>query len=662
MKKLGLLRTVCVVLLFCEATVAAFVMLDPLPAWPQNAVPPTAREAAASPEFASRLHPSALPGLKKPRAATRFRTGRPLPQGKVIYENGPVNGTTDAWTINSGYIVSDTFVADNGGSMVGGFDLYVWEFPGDIMTSLQWSITSGPNSGTVYGSGTVSGSSLTDTFISTNQFGYDIDKISATGLNLEVTAGSTYWFNVFNAAVPSGNPVFWDENSGAGCQSQGCPSQAVESAVGTIPSEAFDITGNPCSQAGGYPAIIPDFRGKEDGRDPSGAVTDAAGNVYRLAAGWDAVLSTLHNFYNLDGAEPYDGLIQATDGNFYGTTSVGGPCYPYQSGTVFKVTPSGALTTLHSFDGKDGAYPIGGLIQATDGNFYGTTNSGEGFPGTVFKITASGALTTLHSFDGNDGAYPVAGLIQATDGNFYGTTLEDGPNGGGTVFKITPSGTLTTLYSFGGSDGSGPWAGLIQATDGNFYGTTTGGGTNNSGTVFKITPSGTLRTLYSFCPQTNCADGANPSGVLIQATDGNFYGTTTYGGATTDCYGYGGCGTIFRITPSGTLTTLHSFDGADGTFPKAGLLQATDGNFYGTTPAGGASFNGSGTVFKITPSGTLTIVHSFHGSDGASPVGGLIQASDGRFYGTTEVGGASGDGTIFRLVPPRPCIVCPAVE
>ena len=167
----------------------------------------------------------------------------------MIYENGPVNGTTDAWTINFGYIVSDSFVPSN--AAVSGFDLYVWEFPGDTMSSVQWSITSGPNSGTVYGSGTVSGSNLTDQFISTNQFGYDIDKISATGLNVSVTSGRTYWFNVQNAAVPSGDPVFWDENSGVGCQSPGCPSQAYESSVGTIASEAFDIT------ASGTPSLLP---------------------------------------------------------------------------------------------------------------------------------------------------------------------------------------------------------------------------------------------------------------------------------------------------------------------------------------------------------------------------------------------------------------------
>ena len=160
-------------------------------------------------------------------------------QFTLVYSNGPINGTTDAWTINFGYIVSDTFELLDPASLRL-FTLGVWEFPGDTMSSVQWSITSGENSGTVFGSGTTSGSNLTDQFISTNQFGYDIDKISVSGLNLNLNAG-TYWLNLQNAAVPSGNPVFWDENSGVGCPSPGCPSQASESALGTIPSEAFAI-------------------------------------------------------------------------------------------------------------------------------------------------------------------------------------------------------------------------------------------------------------------------------------------------------------------------------------------------------------------------------------------------------------------------------------
>jgi uncharacterized repeat protein (TIGR03803 family) len=390
------------------------------------------------------------------------------------------------------------------------------------------------------------------------------------------------------------------------------------------------------------------------------------------------ILTTVHSFagHPNDGALPNAGLAQASDGSFYGTTIWGGASgncsYPDASGcgAVFKLTPSGTMTILYSFCSQPNCAD-GGLVQATDGNFYGTTAGGGASSncpgpyvsgcGTVFKITPSGTLTTVSSFNYTDGSSPWAGLVQATDGSFYGTTQWGGAYGVGTVFKVTPGGTLTTLHAFNGYDGDSPLGGLVQATDGNFYGTTEGGGANGSGTVFRITPSGTPTTLYSFCSQTSCADGSGPYAGLVQASDGNFYGTTGTGGA------FGNYGTIFKITPSGTLTTLYSFCAqngcADGEYPGAELVQATDGNLYGTTQSGGTSQNcdsyGCGTVFKITPSGTLTTLHSFNYADGGYPYAGLVQARDGNFYGTTFKGGADGYGTIFRLTSVRPCFSCP---
>src|ERR1039458_4769561 len=265
-------------------------------------------------------------------------------------------------------------------------------------------------------------------------------------------------------------------------------------------------------------------------------------------------------------------------------------------------------------------------------------------------------LTTLYSFcpqtNCTDGAGPQAGLVQATNGGLYGTTLGGGTNSAGTIFKITPGGTLTTLYSFcpqtNCTDGAGPQAGLVQAANGDLYGTTYHGGTNGGGTVFKITPGGTLTTLYSFCSQSGCPDGDAPYAGLVQATDGNFYGTTRYGGANDYANDYG---SVFRITPGGTLTTLYSFcsqpNCPDGAFPSAGLVQAANGDLYGTTFDGGAG--GFDTVFKITPGGTLTTLNSFNGTDGEGPYAGLVQAADGDFYGTTSE--ASNGGTIFKLTP-----------
>jgi uncharacterized repeat protein (TIGR03803 family) len=372
--------------------------------------------------------------------------------------------------------------------------------------------------------------------------------------------------------------------------------------------------------------------------------------------------TTLFSFDGTDGANPEAGLVQATNGNFYGTTEFGGA---NSAGEVFEITPSGTLTTLYSFCSQsgctDGQYPTAGLVQATNGDLYGTTSAGgiDG-EGTVFKITLTGTLTTLYRFCSlsacTDGSNPGAGLVQATNGALYGTTYDGGANASGTVFKITSTGALTTLYSFCAktncTDGANPQAGLVQATNADFYGTTVHAGANHvhpGGTVFKISPSGTLTTLYSFCSEGGrCTDGQYPYGTLIQATNGDFYGTTAQGGALGD-------GTVFTITPSGAQTVLHSFCSptcfADGQQPHAGLIQATNGDFYGTTAFGGPT--GSGTVFTITPSGTLTTLYIFCSqngcTDGEFPYAALVQATNGDLYGTASAGGASNDGTVFSL-------------
>jgi uncharacterized repeat protein (TIGR03803 family) len=312
--------------------------------------------------------------------------------------------------------------------------------------------------------------------------------------------------------------------------------------------------------------------------------------------------TNLHSFGSSpnDGLEVDAGLAKGSDGNFYGTTFAGG----IGVGTVFRISPSGTYTTLYSFLSvpNDGKYPEAGLVQGSDGDLYGTTlRGGTNEHGTVFRISSSGSYTSLYSFLSvpGDGYYPFDALVQGSDGSLYGTTEFGGSGGKGTVFRIGPSGTYTQLYSFAGPprDGADPEVGLVQGSDGSFYGTTYGGGTYNTGTVFRISPSGSYTSLYSF--GSSSIDGENPFAMLVQGSDGNFYGTTYYGGTYNT-------GTVFRISPSGSYTSLYSFAGSpnDGYEPHA-LVQGSDGSFYGTTLVGGTSTNcgigvGCGIVFKLT--------------------------------------------------------------
>lgn len=370
---------------------------------------------------------------------------------------------------------------------------------------------------------------------------------------------------------------------------------------------------------------------------------------------------SLISFDDTDGLNGVGSVVQGLDGNLYGITEYGGAHPPY--GTIFKITPGGKLTTLYSFCSQsnctDGAYPAAALLLVANGNFYGTTTGGGAAGlGSIFEITPAGKLTTLYSFchgtNCPDGFDPNSALIQGTDGNFYGTTVHGGTggcggcHGGGVAFKITPGGTYTKLHDFCTGtclDGTYPFAGLVQGTDGNFYGTAESGGAHSAGTVFKMTPKGVVTTLYAFCSVTACKDGINPYAGLVQATDGNLYGTTEGDDST--------AGSAFKITPSGSFTSIYSFCSlascTDGAYPFTALIQATDGNLYGTTSNGGTGCEGRcGTVYKITPAGKLTVVYNFQGTDGTNPAG-LFQDTSGTFYGLTSAGGATNQGTVFSL-------------
>jgi uncharacterized repeat protein (TIGR03803 family) len=413
-----------------------------------------------------------------------------------------------------------------------------------------------------------------------------------------------------------------------------------------------------------------------------------------IASPGQATFTSLGSFSGgKNGFQPSGPLVQGTDGRLYGTNLNGGSntACNLGCGVIFSLTTSGTLTVDYIFCDHNpactlGNYPVLGLLLAENGEFYGMTGvGGTQQSGTIYTFSPSTGVTTLYNFctlQGGggclDGFNPQGGLIQGTDGNFYGTTRNGGQNSTseGTFFKITPTGKLKTLYSFCSAGacpgGANPDAAPMQAENGNFYGTTSVGGANSGadclptgcGAVYEATPEGTVTTLYNFCSRTNCADGASAQGGLVQASDGNLYGGTLWGGdggTSNKCIG--NCGTVFKISPAGGLTTIYSFcsqpNCTDGIMPWTTLIVGSDGNLYGTTFEGGTStgvcgtLSGCGTIFEMTLSGTLTTLHSFDLTDGYLP-NALFQATDGNFYGTTASGGNSlncifGCGAAFKL-------------
>ncbi len=393
----------------------------------------------------------------------------------------------------------------------------------------------------------------------------------------------------------------------------------------------------------------------------NGSGTGVSANVSNITvncvASIESLLYSFSAYGSGDGYYPAGSLIQASDGNFYGMTQMGGA---NNDGAVIKVTPSGVESVLHSFGTfpGDGLAPYGSLIQASDGNFYGMTAYGgvnDGCPsncGAVIKITPAGTESVLYSFAGlGDGATPNGSLIQASDGNLYGMTSRGGLGGVGTVFRITLTGDESVLHWFGSFSGDGalPYGTLMQASDGNLYGMTGFGGTSSNncghdgcGTVFKISLAGVESVLHSF--NSVPGDGLGPYlGNLIQARDGDLYGMTLSGGT----YGRGA---VIKVTLAGTESVLYSFGSAGfGGRPQGSLIQSSDGNFYGMTPVGGAT--NAGSVIKITPAGIESVLYSFDTfpGDGVTPDGSLIQASDGNLYGMTSRGGANNNGAVVRI-------------
>ncbi|MCC5643401.1 hypothetical protein LC607_10680 [Nostoc sp. CHAB 5824] len=361
--------------------------------------------------------------------------------------------------------------------------------------------------------------------------------------------------------------------------------------------------------------------------------------VLPLQQAFAQTLTTVVNFNGTNGAAPRAGVLPGSDGNLYGTTSAGGS---QSKGTAFKLTGStfSTLTTLVNFAGTNGTNPVARLFQASDGNLYGATfTGGTSNLGTLFKLqkTTFTNLTTLLNFDGTNGASPAGRLISGSDSSLWGVTSAGGVNSKGTVFKIPLTGGVPTIVvNFNGINGATPLARLQLASDGNYYGTASAGGATNNGVVFKLTPTGAI-TPYSF----NGANGKNPQSGLIES-DGFIYGTTSLGGASNK-------GAIFKVPlGGGTPVLVASFSGSNGANPTAALTKGSDGNFYGTTSTGGA--NNKGAIYRLSKE-TISLLFSFNGTNGATPESTLIQLANGAFYGTASAGGASGLGTVFKFTP-----------
>jgi uncharacterized repeat protein (TIGR03803 family) len=345
-------------------------------------------------------------------------------------------------------------------------------------------------------------------------------------------------------------------------------------------------------------------------------------------------------------------MVQGLDGNLYGTSYAG----DFGHGSVFRMTPNGDFTTIYSFCSQtgcpDGDFVIAGPVVGSDGNLYGVTGDGgnSSGSGTFYKMTPEGQITTLYSFCPSsgcgDGVGPN-GVVLASDGNFYGTAEGGGKFDSGTIFSISPSGKFKLLHSFCAqsncSDGASPIFPPIQGIDGNFYGTARTGGTNNGGVLYQLTAAGAYTVLYNFCnTSSGCTTGTNPN-AIVQDAGGNFFGTTSSGGSTAD-------GTVFELTSKNQYKVLHSFRGWDGEDPNRELTFASNGTLYGMTPDGGGPQEGN--LFKVTPGGTFKSFFAFRCcSEGYDPFyGPLFQATNGNLYGTTLYGPSPCCyGTIFSV-------------
>jgi len=501
--------------------------------------------------------------------------------------------------------------------------------------------------------------SLTASTGSTSAAGPVTFTAAVSGSGTPPTGSVTFFdgnFDLGSAALSSGSAGFATSALAVGTHSVTASySGDTANAASTSGAVSVAVTGPGYSQ-------LYNFAGGADGGGPQAGMTQGPdgefygvtnlqgsgtfGTIFRFTPGGGLV--TLHTFVDADGGASYSKLLVGADGAIYGT-SVGSPS---TSGTIWRITTQGAFSVIHTFNGADGGGPRGGLVQDSSGTFYGATLGGGTYNrGTIYSLTPAGALTTLYSFTGGaDGNGPSGTLAFGPDGNLFGVTQVGGSRDLGTVFRVTTAGTLTTLHSFSGSsDGLVPSAGLLLGSDGNFYGTADSG-TMGRGTIFRITPAGALTSLYELSP----GDGSQPLSALVQDSKGTLYGEAY----NADPYPGGGYGNIFELTPSGTFVTLRAMDFHTGANPSGGLTIASDGNLYGTDASGGT--NVWGAIFTMTLAVSLTVTPAVLGpqsegvsadltvaqvSGGAPPYSASISWGDGSTSAGTVTSSGSISGT-----------------
>ena len=638
---ISLIRTIVL-----AALTALLITSAALPMPAQSSVPPTAVQAAKSPQFASRLaHPAARPALPpKPASARPASRRSPGGGGGTVYENGPIDGNTDAWTINFGFVASDTFYVTANQTPITGMSFGAWLFPGDTLTSAEVSITSSPNGGTSYFDQTVNFTQQGG--CTGNQFGFNVCTVSTSFSGPTLNAG-TYWVNLQNATVPSGDPVYWDENSGIGCESPGCPSQAEENSVGTIPSEAFSMLGSgsgspTCYAPGGNLQNIYNFT-QQQGYGEDGVAIDTAGNLYGATpngggnsagfafklshlTGW--VLDPLFNFFGGDNGGQPNGVLIGPNGSLYGGAQGGiqncGTDGSQYCGLIFNLRPqpTACFSALCSWtenvpyrfsSESDGSGVINVTAHDQQGNLFGTTTTGGIYSaGTVFELTPSGGAwtkTTLYSFTGgDDGTYPIQVLV-GHDGNLYG--VAGGIYANGVVFQLTRSGgqwTESVVHSF---ENTNPRY-LVQDSAGILYGIDSAYFT--TGEIFALQRTGSGWTFSEY-PPTDSPGHSDPPGnipygdftQLTIDTAGTLYGTgyagTTYvrspgnGPAAPDSYET----FIFKASYANGNWQYQNLRVLDEQyFPSSGSLALdASGNLYGTTA--GCGTNGYGAVWQLSP-------------------------------------------------------------